>query len=120
MIIVGFSVLKNIIVSVEILVFRFSYVEVQDFEFTIEKGRLYCLQTRNGKMNASAFIKTSIDMVNEGLISEKEAILRIEPDMLAQLLHPRLDPKAKVKQLARGLPASPDPDFSSASRYTGG
>ncbi len=83
------------------------YREVQDFEFTIEKGKLYCLQTRNGKMNASAFIKTSIDMVNEGLISEKEAILRIQPDMLAQLLHPRLDPEADVKVLAQGLPASP-------------
>ncbi len=83
------------------------YREVQDFEFTIEKGKLYCLQTRNGKMNASAFIKTSIDMVNEGLISENEAILRIQPDMLAQMLHPRLDTKAKVEVLAQGLPASP-------------
>ncbi len=81
--------------------------EVQDFEFTIEKGKLYCLQTRNGKMNAAAFIKTSIDMVNEGLISEEEALLRVQPDMLAQLLHPRLDPKAKVDVLAEGLPASP-------------
>jgi pyruvate,orthophosphate dikinase len=83
------------------------YREVQDFEFTIEEGKLYCLQTRNGKMNASAFIKTSIDMVNEGLISEKEAILRIQPEMLAQLLHPRLDPDAEVKVLAKGLAASP-------------
>ncbi len=83
------------------------YREVQDFEFTIEKGKLYCLQTRNGKMNAPAFIKSSIDMVNEGLISETQAILRIQPDMLAQLLHPRLDPKAKVEVLAQGLPASP-------------
>jgi pyruvate,orthophosphate dikinase len=83
------------------------YREVQDFEFTIEKGKLWCLQTRNGKMNASAFIKTSIDMVNEGLISEQQAILRIQPEMLAQLLHPRLDPKAKVRVLAQGLPASP-------------
>jgi len=83
------------------------YREVQDLEFTIEKGALYCLQTRNGKMNASAFIKTSIDMVNEGLVSEKEALLRIQPDMLAQLLHPRLDPQAEVKVLANGLPASP-------------
>ena len=83
------------------------YREVQDFEFTIEKGTLYCLQTRNGKMNAAALIKTSIDMVNEGLISEEEAILRVQPDMLAQLLHPQLDPKAKVEVLATGLPASP-------------
>ncbi len=83
------------------------YREVQDFEFTIERGKLNCLQTRNGKMNAAALIKTSIDMVNEGLITEDEAILRIQPDMLAQLLHPRLDPKAKVQVLATGLPASP-------------
>jgi pyruvate,orthophosphate dikinase len=83
------------------------YREVQDFEFTIEKGKLYCLQTRNGKMNASALIKTSIDMVNEGLIDETQAVLRVQPDMLAQLLHPRLDPEAEVKVLAQGLPASP-------------
>ncbi|MBW1868017.1 MAG: pyruvate, phosphate dikinase, partial [Deltaproteobacteria bacterium] len=83
------------------------YREVQDLEFTIENKTLYCLQTRNAKMNAAAFIKTSIDMVNEGLISEEEAILRIEPDMLEQLLHPRLDPNAKVEVLAQGLPASP-------------
>jgi pyruvate,orthophosphate dikinase len=83
------------------------YREVQDFEFTIEKKKLYCLQTRNAKMNASAFIKTSIDMVNEGILSEEAAILRIQPDMLAQLLHPHLDPNAKFDVLANGLPASP-------------
>ncbi|MBN2031779.1 MAG: pyruvate, phosphate dikinase [Deltaproteobacteria bacterium] len=83
------------------------YREVQDFEFTVEKGTLYCLQTRNGKMNAAAFIKTSIDMVNEGLINEEQAILRIQPEMLDQLLHPRLDPHAKVQVLAQGLPSSP-------------
>jgi len=58
-------------------------------------------------MNAAALIKTSIDMVNEGLISEEEALLRIQPDMLEQLLHPRLDPEAKADVLAQGLPASP-------------
>jgi len=83
------------------------YREVQDLEFTIEKDKLYCLQTRNAKMNAAAFIKTSVDMVNEGLISEVEALLRIQPDMLEQLLHPRLDPDAKAEVLAQGLPASP-------------
>ena len=83
------------------------YREVQDFEFTVENGKLYCLQTRNAKMNASAFIKTSIDMVNEGLITEEEAILRVQPDMLAQLLHPRLDPNAEAEVLAQGLAASP-------------
>ena len=83
------------------------YREVQDFEFTIEKGKLYCLQTRNGKMNAAALIKTSIDMVNEGLITEQDAIMRIPPDMLTQLMHPRLDPTAKIRPLTQGLPASP-------------
>jgi len=83
------------------------YQEVQDFEFTIEKGKLYCLQTRNGKMNAAAFIRTSIDMVNEGLLNEVDAILRIQPEMLAQFLHPSLDPNAKADVLAQGLPASP-------------
>ncbi|RLB12353.1 MAG: pyruvate, phosphate dikinase [Deltaproteobacteria bacterium] len=83
------------------------FKEVQDFEFTIERGKLYCLQTRNAKMNAAAFIKTSIDMVNEGLIVEEEAILRIQPDMLVQLLHPQLDPKHLKEPLAKGLPASP-------------
>ena len=83
------------------------YREVQDLEFTIENRKLYCLQTRNAKMNAAALIKTSIDMVNEGLITEEEALLRIQPDMLEQLLHPRLDPDAKADVLAQGLPASP-------------
>ncbi len=83
------------------------YQEVQDLEFTVERGKLYCLQTRNAKMNASALIKTSIDMVNEGLISEEEAILRVQPEMLEQLLHPQLDPEAKAQVLARGLAASP-------------
>ncbi len=83
------------------------YREVQDLEFTIEKGKLYCLQTRNAKMGVSAFIRTSVDMVNEGLITEEEALLRIQPDMLEQLLHPRLDPNVHAAVLARGLPASP-------------
>jgi len=83
------------------------YNEIQDFEFTIENKTLYCLQTRNGKMNAAALIKTSIDMVNEGLISKEQALLRVQPDMLDQLLHPRLDPNAEVEMLAQGLPASP-------------
>jgi len=83
------------------------YREVQDFEFTIEKGRLYCLQTRNGKMNATAGVRTSVEMVREGLISKPEALLRIQPEMLEQLLFPRLDPTAKAKPVARGLPASP-------------
>ena len=83
------------------------YREVQDFEFTIERGKLYMLQTRNGKMNAWALIKTSVDMVKEGLITEEEALLRIEPDMLEQFLHRRIDPDAKHEPLAAGISASP-------------
>jgi len=83
------------------------YREVQDFEFTIENGQLYCLQTRNGKMNATAMVRTSVDMVREALISKEEALLRIQPDLLEQLLFPRLDPNTKAIPVARGLPASP-------------
>ena len=83
------------------------YKEVQDYEFTIEKGTLYCLQTRNGKMNAAAMVKTSVDMFNEGLISKERAILRIDPELLEQLLHPRLDPDSPARPIAVGLPASP-------------
>ena len=83
------------------------YKEVQDFEFTIEKGRFYCLQTRNGKMNATALVRTSVDMSREGLIDKSQALLRIQPDLLEQLLFPRLDPTASHAPVARGLPASP-------------
>ena len=83
------------------------YHEVQDFEFTIEKGILYCLQTRNGKMNARAMVKTSVDLLNEGLISKEQALLRIDPAVLEQLLVPQLAPSFKGKSLAQGLPASP-------------
>lgn len=83
------------------------YREVQDFEYTIEKQTLYCLQTRNGKMNTTAMVRTSVEMANEGLISRDEALLRIKPEMLDQLLYPRLDPKHKAVPLAQGLPASP-------------
>ena len=83
------------------------YREVQDFEFTIERGKLYMLQTRNGKMNAWALCKTSVDMVKEGLITEEEALLRIEPDMLEQFLHRRIDPDFKQEPLAVGISASP-------------
>ncbi|MBU0499997.1 MAG: pyruvate, phosphate dikinase [Gammaproteobacteria bacterium] len=83
------------------------YQEIQDFEFTIEKGRLYCLQTRNGKMNAAALVRTSVEMAREGLIDRRQALLRIQPALLEQLLFPRLDPAAKATPLVRGLPASP-------------
>jgi pyruvate,orthophosphate dikinase len=83
------------------------YRDMQDFEFTIQEGRLYMLQTRNGKRTGKAAIKIAADMVKEGLISAEDALMRVEPSQLDQLLHPILDPKAKVKQLAQGLPASP-------------
>jgi pyruvate,orthophosphate dikinase len=83
------------------------YQEVQDYEFTIEKGTLYCLQTRNGKMNAAALVKTSVEMAREGLISRDQALLRIDPEMLEQMLHPRLDPDSTTAPVALGLPASP-------------
>ena len=83
------------------------YHEVQDFEFTIEKGTLYCLQTRNGKMNARAMVRTSVEMFDEGLISKERALLRVEPAMLEQLLVPQLSPDFHGKSLAQGLPASP-------------
>jgi pyruvate,orthophosphate dikinase len=83
------------------------YKEVQDFEFTIEKGKLYCLQTRNGKMNARAMVRTSVEMADDGLITKEQALLRIQPAMLEQLLVPQLAPNFKGKPLAQGLPASP-------------
>jgi len=83
------------------------YHEVQDYEYTIEGGILYCLQTRNGKMNAAAMVRTSVEMVAEGLITKEHALLRINPELLEQLLHPQLDPENKVQAIAQGLPASP-------------
>jgi pyruvate,orthophosphate dikinase len=83
------------------------YHEVQDFEFTIERNTLYCLQTRNGKMNTTAMVRSSVEMVQEGLITRQQALLRITPESLAQMLYPRLDPHARIEPLATGLPASP-------------
>ncbi len=83
------------------------YHEVQDYEYTIEKGTLYCLQTRNAKMNATAMVRTSVEMVAEGLITREQALLRVEPELLEQLLHPRLDPTVSLHAAAQGLPASP-------------
>ncbi len=83
------------------------YKEVQDFEFTIERGVLYCLQTRNGKMNAVAQVRTSVEMEQQGIIDKRQALLRIAPDSLEQMLFPRLDPKVKATAVAQGLPASP-------------
>lgn len=83
------------------------YKEVQDFEFTIEKGTLYCLQTRNGKMNARATVVTSVEMAKSGLLSREDAVLRVNPQLLEQLMVPQLAPNGQVQPLAQGLPASP-------------
>ncbi len=83
------------------------YCEIQDFEFTVERGILYCLQTRNGKMNAVAMVRTSVEMEREGLINKPQALLRIDPQHLEQMLYPRLDPNIRIDALAQGLPASP-------------
>ncbi len=83
------------------------YRDMQDVEFTIEEGKLYLLQTRTGKRTALAAVNIAVDMVNEGLISEQEAIMRVKPDQLDQLLHPMIDPNEKVQVIAKGLPASP-------------
>ncbi len=83
------------------------YKDMQDMEFTIEQGKLWMLQTRNGKRTAKAALKIACDMIDEGLITPEEALLRIDPKSLDQLLHPTLDPKAKKTTLSKGLPASP-------------
>ncbi|HEY4687492.1 MAG TPA: pyruvate, phosphate dikinase, partial [Candidatus Subteraquimicrobiales bacterium] len=83
------------------------YRDVQDIEFTIEQGKLYILQTRTGKRTAAAAVKIAVDLVEEGLITKEEAIVRIDPDQLDHLLHPQIDPKAKFEVLTKGLAASP-------------
>ncbi len=83
------------------------YRDIQDFEFTVQQGTLYMLQTRTGKRTAHAAVKIAVDMVAEGLISKDEAVLRVEPASLDQLLHPVIDTKAKMEVIAKGLPASP-------------
>jgi pyruvate,orthophosphate dikinase len=83
------------------------YKDVQDFEFTIQEGKLYMLQTRNGKRTGPAAVKIAVDMVNEGLLKPEEALLRVEPEQLNQLLHPVLDESQALNVLATGLPASP-------------
>ncbi|MHB1416115.1 MAG: pyruvate, phosphate dikinase, partial [Chloroflexota bacterium] len=83
------------------------YRDMQDLEFTIERGKLWMLQTRTGKRTAQAAVKIAVDMVNEGLINKEEAIQRVEPVQIEQLLHRRIDPAAKVNIIAKGLNASP-------------
>ncbi|HWQ55690.1 MAG TPA: pyruvate, phosphate dikinase [Bryobacteraceae bacterium] len=85
------------------------YRDVQDFEFTVQDGKLFMLQTRNGKRTGPAAVRIAVEMVQEGLISKQEAVLRVEPQQLDQLLHPVLDPaeKKRLQLVAKGLPASP-------------
>ncbi|WP_309083677.1 pyruvate, phosphate dikinase [Chelativorans sp.] len=83
------------------------YRDMQDLEFTIERGRLWMLQTRSGKRTTKAALKIAVDMANEGLIGQAEAVCRIDPASLDQLLHPTIDPNAERDMIAAGLPASP-------------
>lgn len=85
------------------------YGDVQDFEFTIQEGKLYMLQTRNGKRTGMAAVKIAVDLVEEGLITREQALLKVEPEALNQLLHPIFDLQEKAKHtvLAKGLAASP-------------
>ena len=83
------------------------YRDMQDIEFTVERGKLFMLQTRSGKRTAKAALRIAVDMAGEGLISEEEAVLRVDPSALDQLLHPTLDPQAPREVVAKGLPASP-------------
>jgi pyruvate,orthophosphate dikinase len=83
------------------------FKEMEDIEFTIQQGKLYMLQTRTGKRTAAASVKIALDMYNEGLITKEEAILKVDPEQLDQLLHPMIDPNEKVKAVAKALPASP-------------
>ncbi|MBD3348758.1 MAG: pyruvate, phosphate dikinase [Candidatus Eisenbacteria bacterium] len=83
------------------------YTDTQDIEFTIQNGKLWMLQTRTGKRTAAAAVRIAVEMEMEGLIDRKTALLRVEPDQIAQLLHKRLDPKASYSPITKGLPASP-------------
>jgi pyruvate,orthophosphate dikinase len=83
------------------------YKDMQDIEFTIQENKLYILQTRNGKRTATAAIRCAVEMVKEKLISKEQAVLRVDPEQINQILHPSLDPKAKRQVMGKGLPASP-------------
>ncbi len=83
------------------------YHDMQDIEFTVQDHKLYMLQTRNGKRTGPAAVHIAVEMVGEGLIDEKTAVMRVDPEQLNQLLHPRIDPNAKLDKLTKGLPASP-------------
>ena len=83
------------------------YKDAQDIEFTVERGKLYILQTRNGKRTAAAAVKIAVDMCKEGLIDEAAAVSRVTPEQVEQMLHPQIDTKSDYKKIAKGLPASP-------------
>ena len=83
------------------------YRDMQDMEFTVERGKLWMLQTRDGKRTAPAALKIAVDMANEGLITRDDALMRIDPASLDQLLHPTVDPEIGHAILTSGLPASP-------------
>lgn len=99
------KVYDELIKTVKIL--ENNYKDVQDYEFTIEKNKLYLLQTRTGKRTTQAALKIAVDMVKEGIINKETAVMRIEPIQLNQLLHRRIDPEADITVIAKGLPASP-------------
>ncbi len=96
------------------------YRDIQDMEFTVERGKLWMLQTRNGKRTGPAAIKIAVDMVREGLIDEKTAVLRVPPSDLDQLLHKTIDPKAKLNILTKGINASPGAGFRTSRFHSGG
>ena len=83
------------------------YRDMQDIEFTIQEGKLYLLQTRNGKRTGRASVRIAVEMVNEGMLSEAEALMRVSPDHVESFLHPMIDPNAERNTIASGLPASP-------------
>ncbi|MDN5318690.1 pyruvate, phosphate dikinase [Thermovirga lienii] len=99
------SAFKELVQTAELL--ERHYKDVQDIEFTIERGKLYILQTRNGKRTARAAVKIAVDMCEEGLISAEDAVSRVKPEQVEQLLHKQIDPEAKYEPIAKGLPASP-------------
>ena len=96
--------------------FEKHYRDMQDLEFTIERGKLWMLQTRSGKRTAKAALRIAVDMASEGLITQGEAVARIDPASLDQLLHPTIDPKAERNVIAIGLPASPGADVRTFSQ----
>ncbi len=99
------NVYKQLVNVAELL--EKNYRDMQDIEFTIEKGKLYLLQTRTGKRTARAAVKIAVDMANEGLITKEEAVIRVTPEQVDTLLHPQIDPNAEKKEIAKGLAASP-------------